>query len=234
MILATSRRPDMLSRFGWCVTAFLLLFSVQAVESRQAHENGGTQSIVERIEIQGNRRVRRDTMLAHMRLRPGDRYNAEAVERDAHALRDMGYFDQVLVNVEGNPDPPNGKIVVFTVIERPIIRRIQYQGIQSITEADILRAFRENKINLSVGSWFDKAMLPRAATVIQQLLAAYGHPSATVTPTYERIVSTDAVSVLFTIEEGPKAQSRVRRSSQHIPPTARNPDSYSFTSVYSA
>jgi outer membrane protein insertion porin family len=190
-----------------CATACLFLFSVQTIESQQPHENDGTQYFIERVDIEGYRRIQNATMRGHILSRPGDPYNAEAVRRDAQALRDTGYFDEVRLRVEDSPDRLNGKIVVFVVIERPIIRRIVYRGIKSITEADILKSFKDNKINLSVESYFDQTMLTRAATVIEGLLSAHGHRSATVKPTYERIATSNAVSIEFNIDEGPKAQS---------------------------
>jgi outer membrane protein insertion porin family len=190
-----------------CATACLFLFSVQALESQQPHENNGTQYIIERIDIQGYRRIQNATMRAHTLSRPGDPYNAEAVQRDAQALRDTGYFDEVRLRIEDSPDRPNGKIVVFLVIEKPIIRRIEYRGIKSITEADILKGFKDNEITLSIGSQFDQTMLTRAATVIEGLLSAHGRRSATIKPTYERVATANAVSIVFNIDEGPKAQS---------------------------
>jgi outer membrane protein insertion porin family len=188
-------------------TACLFLFSVQTIESQQPHENDGTRYFIERIDVEGYRRIQSATMRDHMLSRPGDPYNADAVQRDAQTLRDTGYFDDVRLRVEDSPDRPNGKILVFLVIERPIIRRIEYTGIKSITEADILKGIKDNEITLSTGSQFDKTMLTRAATVIEGLLSAHGRRSATVKPTYKRDVSSNAVSIVFNVDEGSKAQS---------------------------
>jgi outer membrane protein insertion porin family len=207
MILGTSGRrtiPRILEVFA---TASLILLSVQALESQQPHENEGTQYFIERIDIEGFRRIQNATMRAHILSRPGDPYNSEVVQRDAQALRDTGYFDEVRIRIEDSPDRPNGKIVVFRVIERPIIRRTEYRGIKSITEADILKGLKDNEITLSMGSQFDQTMLTRAATVIEGLLSAHGRRSATVKSTYDRIATSNAVSIVFNIDEGPKAQS---------------------------
>jgi outer membrane protein insertion porin family len=189
-----------------CVTACLFLMLVQVLESQQSHASHATQSFIERLDIAGNRRVQRTTIMAHIRTRPGDPYDGEAVQRDAQALRDTGYFYEVRLRVEDDPDASKGKIVVFVVKERPVIRRIEYLGIKSISEADIENAYKENKITLSVENWFDPGKMTRAATVIEKLLAAHSHPSATVKPTYERTASSNEVTIVFTIDEGPKAR----------------------------
>jgi outer membrane protein insertion porin family len=185
----------------------LFLMSVQALESQQSHDSHATQSYIERLEIVGNRRVRRATILAHIVSRPGDTYDSKVVQRDAQTLRDTGYFDEVRLRVEDDPDAPKGKILAFAVKERPVIRRIEYLGIKSISEADIESAYKENKITLSVESWFDPEKMTRAAKVIEELLAMHGHPSAVVKPTYERNGNLNAVSILFTIDEGPRANA---------------------------
>jgi outer membrane protein insertion porin family len=190
-----------------CVAACLAFLSLRAVEAQQPTNARATQSFIERLEITGNRRIQTATIMDHIRSRPGDPYDGEAVQRDAQALRDTGYFDEVRLRVEAIPDEPNGKVIAFDLNEKPIIRRIAYRGIRSISETDLLGAYKNNKINLSVETWFDPEKLTRAATVIEELLASHGHPSATVKPSYEIVASSNVVTILFTVDEGPKAKS---------------------------
>ena len=186
---------------GVCATAWLLLSSTQILESQQSEPS---QYFIERVDVLGYRSIQISTIRAHILSRPGSPYNAEAVQRDAEGLRNTGYFSEVRLRVEDSPDRPNGKIVVFDVIEKPIIRRIEYRGIASITGANIRDALESDKIALSVGSRFDQTTLTRATAVLKRLLSEHGHRSATVTPTLERIASSNAVSIVFNIDEGPK------------------------------
>jgi Surface antigen variable number repeat len=55
-------------------------------------------------------------------------------------------------------------------------------------------------------SYFDQAQLSHAAVVIKELLAAHGYPSASVKPSYVRIPRTNAVTIVFNVDEGPKAK----------------------------
>jgi outer membrane protein insertion porin family len=198
------RKPSRLHFLSAGVAAWLFLFPLAAVQFQQSHEDKSAQPFIDRTDVTGYRRISIATIRAQISSRPGDPYNAQTVQRDAQALRDTGYFTEVRVTVEDSPERPNGKIVEFVVREKPIIRRVEYKGIQSITEADILNAFKENKISLSVDDQFDEQMLPRAAAVIKGLLSKHGRPSATVKPSYERIAGTNAVTIVFAIE-GPEA-----------------------------
>jgi outer membrane protein insertion porin family len=183
------------------------MLPARAVAAQQSQQSAATHYVIERIEVLGNRRVQSATVRARISSKPGDPYSPEAVQRDAQALRDTGFFAQVRLEVEDSPDQPNGKIVVFYLMERPIIRRIEYKGIRSITEGDLLQAFKQENVRLSVETYFDQAQVSRAATVIRDLLAAHGHPSASVKISYERIPRTTAVAILFTVDEGPKTKS---------------------------
>jgi outer membrane protein insertion porin family len=57
-----------------------------------------------------------------------------------------------------------------------------------------------------VESQFDPTKIKHAEVVIKELLAEHGRQFATVKPTYERIASTNAVKLVFNIDEGPKVK----------------------------
>jgi outer membrane protein insertion porin family len=172
----------------------------------QQEQPGGPQYVITRIDFVGNRRMQRDTLLARIFSRPGDAYTAEAVRRDFQALWNTQFFEDIWLEVQDSPTQANGKIVIFHVTERPIIRRIEYKGNKSITESDILDAFKQKKVGLSVESQFDPTKIKRAEVVLKELLAEHGRQFATVKPTYERIAATNAVKLVFNIDEGPKVK----------------------------
>jgi outer membrane protein insertion porin family len=207
LTLAIAARQAVFLRFFELVaTVCLLLCATHALAAQEPRENASSKYIIERIDLVGNRRVQTETLMARILSRSGDPYSLEAVQRDVQALRDTQYFDEVRLEVEDSPHLANGKIVVFIVVERPIIDRIEYKGIQSISEQDIRDAFKDKRVGLLERNYFDRAKLTRAVAVISELLAAHGHPSATVEPTYQEIPSTNTVTLVFDIEEGPKTQ----------------------------
>ncbi|HXN74056.1 MAG TPA: outer membrane protein assembly factor BamA [Candidatus Acidoferrales bacterium] len=197
---------------------FVRLFQILAIVSlgilalqhpvwaQQTQGATGPQYVIERIEFIGNRRMQSDTLRARIFSRPGDPYSEEAVRRDFQALWNTQFFEDVRLEVEDSPDQPDGKIVVFYLKERPIIRRIEYKGNKSISESDILDAFKDKKVGLSVEGQFDPTKIKHAEVVIKELLAEHGRQFATVKPTYERIAATNAVKLVFNIDEGPKVK----------------------------
>jgi outer membrane protein insertion porin family len=176
----------------------------------EAQSNGAMPAsgnfVIDRIEFVGNRRIRTDTLKARIFSRDGDPYNEETLRRDFQALWNTQFFEDVKLRVEDSPTKPNGKVIVFDVKERPVIRRIRYDGIHSISESDILDRFKEKKVGLTVESQFDPTRIKKAEVVLKDLLGEHGRQFATVTPQYERIASSNAVILVFKIEEGPKVK----------------------------
>jgi outer membrane protein insertion porin family len=173
------------------------------------------QPFVERIDFEGNRRIRRDTLQARIFSREGDAYNEDTLRRDFQALWNTQFFEDVKLEVRDG-DKPNGKVIVFIVKERPVIRRIRYDGIHSISESDILDRFKDRKVGLTVESSFDPTKIKKAEVVLKELLGEHGRQFATVTPEYERIASSNAVILVFKIDEGPKVKvGRIKFTGNH-------------------
>src|SRR6202167_2195888 len=129
---------------------------------------------IERIEFQGNRRIRSETLRARIFSRPGDPVNEEALRRDFHALWNTQYFEDIRLEVEDSADKPNQKIIIFYVTERPIVRRIEYKGNKSVSESDILDRFKDRKVGLSIESQFDPTKIKKAEVVLKELLGEHG------------------------------------------------------------
>src|SRR5262245_35554294 len=182
------------------VRAWLLMLLLLAANHSLRSETPRGQSagepaervVIVRIEFQGNRRIRRETLKARMFTREGDVFSEETLRRDLMALWNTQFFDDVKLLVEDAPAAPDGrqrKVVVFQLRERPLIRRIQYQGLHSVSESDVLDRFKERKVGLSVESQLDPTRIKRAQVVLKELLGEHGRQFAAVTPQYERISS---------------------------------------------
>ncbi len=163
-------------------------------------------AVVQRVEFSGNRRIRSDTLKAKIFTREGDAYNEDTLRRDFQALWNTQFFEDIRLETEDSPDRPNAKIIVFYLKERPVIRRIEYKGAKSVTESDILERFKDRKVGLSVESQFDPTRVKKAEVVLRELLSEHGRQFAVVKPTYERIAATNAVKLIFVVEEGPKVK----------------------------
>jgi len=85
------------------------------------------------IEVQGNNRIDRAAVIEKMSLRPGQAVTSEAVRRDIQNIFELGFFKEVQMSLEGR------KLVV-SVVERPYVARIDYQGSSEFEDKDLVEA----------------------------------------------------------------------------------------------
>ncbi len=92
--------------------------------------NAPTPDIVQEVNFQGARRVPQDTLRALVFTKKGDAYNRNDLTRDVAALYNTGRFDDIQILEE---PAESGWIITFKVVERPVVRTINYDGLKSIT-----------------------------------------------------------------------------------------------------
>ncbi|PYS93932.1 MAG: outer membrane protein assembly factor BamA [Acidobacteria bacterium] len=163
------------------------------------------QKLVEDVQITGNRRNRSADLLYYIQTRQGDPYNPAQVERDFKALMSLGFFKQTESRVYTQDGPHGGVIVYFEVKELPIIRDLQFDGLHSVTESDVLKAFRERRIGVQKENTLDPVKVNNAKRLLKEMLAAKGHPNATVDAKVEDI-SQSSSALTFQINEGKRVR----------------------------
>ena len=155
----------------------------------------------------GNRRVQRDTLLARIFSRAGDPYNA-----GSGPPRFSGAVEHAIFR--GHP-PRSGRRSRPAERKDPRLLRDR-SGPSSAasstreTNRSPSRTFWTRSRTRRSGSPSKASSIPRKSSApkwcSRSLLAAHGRQFATVKPTYERIAATNAVKLVFNIDEGPKVK----------------------------
>ncbi len=157
--------------------------------------------MIRRIRVVGSRRVEADDIRATMRLRRGLPCTDDEVARDAHALWDMGYFDDLAIEAEivGNEVE-----LTVRVRERPAIARIVLDGNDAIDDDDL-----EEKLTLREGSILSIPDIRRQITKLRDHYAKEGYFLARIDYEIRRLRNdNNEVEVRFQIVEGPEVQVR--------------------------
>lgn len=195
----------MFKRITWLVGAFstavLILFSSQYPVSAQAAQD----TLIEDIEIRGNRRIPKESILYYVQSKPNDRFDQSLVQSDLQSIIQMGMFDPLATKLYIEDGTRGGKVIIFQVREYPIIRDLQYRGMKSVTESEVLTRFKERRVLVSKESQYDPSKANGARVVIKEMLAEKGHPNAKVGVVREDISAT-TVALVFNIEEGPRVR----------------------------
>jgi len=158
--------------------------------------------IISEISVTGNRRIPKETILARIFTKPGDIYDPAALERDFNSLWNTGYFEDIKFSRE---ETPKGWRILVQVKEKPTIREINYVGLSSVSNSDVLDRFKQDKVGLVVESQYDPTRVKKAEVSIKGLLSEHGRQFATIR-TEVRQIPPASVGVTFVVKEGPKVK----------------------------
>jgi outer membrane protein insertion porin family len=89
------------------------------------------------IDVRGNEILDDDVVLMRLKIQPGDAYDPKAVNTELKNLYDLGYFDDIEIAMEEGSE---GKRLIITVKEKPLIQAINVEGAQELDADDLLAA----------------------------------------------------------------------------------------------
>ena len=180
----------------------------------QPQAQPAAQATIQSITFRGNHRITSTVLRARIFSHAGDVYNESALDRDFMALWNTGFFDDIRLEVTDSEK--GGKIVVFVVREKKLVRSIDYKGLSSVQQSDVLDEFKKEKVGLSIQSQYDPVVIRRAEVVLQDMLSAHGKMFATVRHR-TRNIPPNSVALTFIVVEGPKVKvGTVRFTGNHV------------------
>jgi outer membrane protein insertion porin family len=150
-----------------------------------------TNSTVDSIVVEGNRRVEASTVRSYFKVGPGGRLDAQVIDDAYKALYATGLFQDVRISQTG------GRIVV-TVVENPVINRIAFEGNKKV---------KEDQLKLEIQSK-ERGTLSRATVQsdVQRLVEVYrrgGRFDVHIDPKIIELPNS-RVDLVFEISEGAK------------------------------
>jgi outer membrane protein insertion porin family len=163
-----------------------------AAQQRPARAAAAPEGLVRSIEVRGNQRIEADTVRSYMLLQPGDPFDAERLDRSLRTLFATGLFRDVQVERAGSA-------VVVTVVENPIVNRVQFEGNRRLSD-DVLR----NEVQLRPRAVFTAAAAQADRQRLQEIYARRGRFAARIEP---KVIELDQnrVDVVFEVVEGDAA-----------------------------
>jgi outer membrane protein insertion porin family len=169
----------------------------------QASQDPNEGKVVETVEFQGNRRIPDDSIRLWVQTREGDPYSPDQIRRDLRTILAQGFFEDAKVFVDDGPR--GGLVVIFEMREYPIILDLDYPGLKSVSQSELLEEWRKQSVGLSKESQLDPIKANRAAQVIRDMLSIKGHPDAVVKWEAEEISAT-GVFLHFNVTEGDRVR----------------------------
>ncbi|MFI3271850.1 MAG: outer membrane protein assembly factor BamA [Pseudomonadota bacterium] len=151
---------------------------------------------IAKVEVRGTKVLDSDVVLMRLSSRKGDTVDLAAINREIKRIWDLGYFSDVQATIEESGE---GKVLVYTVQEKPRIANIVIQGSDEIDEEDILSA-----MNSKTGSVLNEKLLAQDLQAVTELYRKDGFYLAKVTHELSTSSSTGAATLILNVQEGNK------------------------------
>jgi outer membrane protein insertion porin family len=155
---------------------------------------------IRKITIEGLDKTPESEILGRLHFRIGERYNPEAVEREAAQLFALGKFKRVLGPYESKFE--DGVAIRFVVEEKPIVYKVLYLGRDQLSESDFYSS--TPSLRLQEGDLFNEYLVEQDRQAIRKKYLDEGFLFVTVDHKIE--TGKRGAIVSFTISEGSRVQ----------------------------
>ena len=155
---------------------------------------------IRKITIEGLDKTPESEILGRLQFRIGERYNPEAVEREAAQLFAIGKFKRVLGPYESKFE--DGVAIRFVVEEKPIVYKVLYLGRDQLSESDFYSS--TPSLRLQEGDLFNEYLVEQDRQAIRTKYLDEGFLFVAVDHKIE--TGKRGAIVSFTISEGSRVQ----------------------------
>ncbi len=155
----------------------------------------GREDVIDKIIILGNVKVEEGVIRGAIKSREGGPFSTEQVREDLRSIFGLGYFSDIQVDIKSTPQ---GKEVIFIVVEKPSIKEILITGNQKVK----LEAIKE-KVTLTPRSILNLEKVKENSENIRRLYFSKGYYGVNVEYKVDYLETNEAV-VTFNITEGSK------------------------------
>lgn len=193
------------------LSVLLSLLLLAGGSSAFAQQNVQTSKVVAAVKVRGNKAISTSTIMNRIKIQPGDVFEEHALNKEIKRLYAMGYFSDVFVETEERPE---GVVVVFTVLEKPVIGNIEFRGNAKISARKLSK-----KLTIKKGELLDFNQLNRDVEAIESMYIAEGYNKAMVDYRIDTDPTTGNADVIFVVDEGEELRIKEIRmeGNIHIP-----------------
>ncbi len=175
------------------LAAILLLAPTYATAEREKE--------IEEVEISGNRRISETAVLSRIKVRAEEPFSQKAINADLKRLHEWGPFSSIEIDVQ--PTSAGKVKVVFQLEEKPIIRKIIFEGNREFSDKDL----QEEIVSLP-GEVLSEPRLKDDVAVIYGLYEKEGYLQAEVAYQEKLEPESGEATIIFDIKEGREVRIR--------------------------
>jgi outer membrane protein insertion porin family len=155
---------------------------------------GAEAPVISDVRVEGNRRVEVDAIKAAV-SKKGTALDPKRLDADVRALMKLGFFADVVVEQEGDPQRP---VLVYRVVERPTVREATIVGNEELSKEDL-----KDAVEVKPFSMLDRNALKKDVKRIQEKYVEKGFYLAEVKERIEELPDNQ-VAVRYVVDEKAK------------------------------
>ena len=169
---------------AFCIFSFY--YNVMPVQAQATTE----QVRISGIKVTGNRRVAEGTVLSYLPVQIGDVVSQGGLSQSLERLYATNLFKDIKLDIDGS-------VLTVTIVENPIINRVNIEGNDVITDERLLEV-----IDVQPRRVYNRQVALDAAAKLLDVYRAGGRFAAVVEP---KIIELDEnrVDLVFEVDEGP-------------------------------
>lgn len=152
-------------------------------------------NLIADIKVKGNKKIDSGAILNRVKSKTGDEYDAKRLTDDLKNIFQMGYFDDIQIDVSKSPQ---GNIVTFVVKERAVMRKVLIENNKNLKDKEI-----NEVVTLKPNRIFNTKELKESLDNIKKLYKEKGYYNSKVTSSLN-YPQKGQVEVRFIIDEGSK------------------------------
>ncbi len=156
--------------------------------------------VIEKIKVVGNVRISTQSILFRIQSEEGEEFDPEKISKDIMRLWNLKVFSDIKVDVE---EGKKGKIVIFAVKERPIVKDYEFVGNHAVGPNALRDKLKEKGVVLRKNSQLDYEEIAKIKKAIIDIYKEKGYQYTKVEHSYSS-VGNNIINLIFTIYEGSK------------------------------
>ncbi|MFH0918504.1 MAG: outer membrane protein assembly factor BamA, partial [Candidatus Omnitrophota bacterium] len=152
------------------------------------------------IEIIGNQAISTNVIISKMKTRIGSAYQENIISDDLKRLYLLGFFSDIKIDTQ---DYKDGLKILINVVERPIIEKITFSGINLITMKD---EKLKQQLKSRETQYLDYPSLAEDVRILKKMYEKIGYSQADVSYKVDQDTQANKARIAFTVVEGRKVR----------------------------
>jgi len=180
---------------GLGMTVFLLIASAETLLGQDSE-------MIKRIDVVGAQKMTKENLLFRIGLKESDDIRSIDFSAILEKLWALGTYDDIKIKYT---DEEDGKVLIIQVVERPIVKEVDYRGGTQVGLSNIKDKIKEKKLEIEPDTIYNPDAARKIKSEIVDLAAEKGYNDPVVDILLEPM-GAGICRLVFDIKEGGKAR----------------------------